>query len=198
MRKEHPIDQLDARSTYKLLTSVVIPRPIAWISTRSSDGRDNLAPHSFFTIASQTPPIVQFTSIGEKHSLTNIRETGEFVVCLSPRSLLREVNATGTSYPDEISEFDAAGLQREPSLLVAPPRVAGSPVAIECRLHSTAEFPGSTVVFGEVVQIAVDTAVLADDGLPDPRLLDPLSRLGRNEWGLFGEVTELDRVPYTE
>ncbi len=171
----------------------MLPRPIAWVSTRSAAGVDNLAPHSFFTVASARPPVVSFTSVGTKDTLRNVRETGEFVVCLSGRAMAEQVNATGTNHPASTSEFDAAGLEREPSARVAPPRVAASPGALECRAAGEAVFGDSTVVFGEVVHVAVARAVLADDGLPDPVLLDPVARLGRDQWAALGEVFALRR-----
>ena len=183
---------------YPLLNSVVVPRPIAWVTTRSAAGVDNLAPHSFFTISSVEPPVVQFTSVGHKDSLRNAVATGEFVVSLCPEHLLEQVNRTATDYPAQISEYDAVGLTREPSTRVAPCRVAESPVAIECRVVGTREFGGtSTVVFGEVVWVAVDEAVLRD-GRPVIDLLRPLARLGANEWSTIGEVSEHRRVPFTE
>ena len=185
-------------AVYPLLNSVVVPRPIAWVSTRSVDGVDNLAPHSFFTISSVQPPVVQFTSVGHKDSLRNAEATGEFVVCLCPEELVEQVNLTGTDYPADISEFDAVGLTREPSARVAPPRVAESPVALECRFAGTHEFGGdSTVVFGEVVWVVVDERVLRDDR-PVIDLLRPLARLGANEWSTIGEVSSRRRVPYAE
>ena len=117
------------RTIYPWLNSVVVPRPIAWVSSRSAEGIDNLAPHSFFSIAGIDPPVLMFTSVGEKDSLRNIRATGEFVVSTCTESLIEKVNLTGTDFPPGASEFDAAGLTREPSLRVAPPRVAESPVA---------------------------------------------------------------------
>lgn len=186
---------------YPLLNSVVVPRPIAWVSTRSSEGVDNLAPHSFFTVSSVTPPVVQFTSVGEKDSLRNVEATGEFVVCLCPEDLVEQVNQTSTDYPPNISEFDEVGLTREPSHLVAPPRVAESPVALECRLIGTQAFgprgsrTGSVVVFGEVVWAAVDERVLRDDR-PEITLLKPLARLGANQWSTIGEISERVRTPY--
>lgn len=188
---------------YPLLNSVVVPRPIAWVSTRSAAGVDNLAPHSFFTISSVTPPVVQFTSVGAKDSLRNAVATGEFVVCLCPEDLLEQVNATATDFPADTSEYDAVGLEREPSRLVAPPRVAASPVAIECRLAGTRAFgqgaggSGSTVVFGEVVWVAVDERVLRD-GRPEIDLLRPMARLGAQEWSTIGAVSSHRRVPYAE
>ena len=182
---------------YPWLTSVVVPRPIAWVSSQSAAGRDNLAPHSFFTIAGIEPAVVSFTSVGEKDTLRNVLATGEFVVCACTEELIEQVNRTGTDFPEDISEFDAVGLTREGSLHVAPPRVAESPVAIECRLVDTRSFGTCTVVFGEVVHVAIDEAVLRD-GRPEIELLRPVARLGANEWSTIGTVTSRRRVPYGE
>ena len=185
-------------AVYPLLNSVVVPRPIAWVTTRSAAGVDNLAPHSFFTISSVQPPVVQFTSVGTKDSLRNAQATGEFVVSLCPEDLVEQVNLTATDYPPDVSEYDAVGLTREPSARVAPPRVAESPVALECRFVGTRDFGGdSTVVFGEVVWVVVDERVLRDDR-PAIDLLKPLARLGANEWSTVGEVSSRRRIPYAE
>jgi flavin reductase (DIM6/NTAB) family NADH-FMN oxidoreductase RutF len=185
------------RKIYPLLTSVVVPRPIAWVSTRSADGVDNLAPHSFFTVAGVNPGVVQFTSVGAKDSLRNALATEEFVVCLCTEELIEQVNLTGTDYPADVSEFDAVGLTREPSLKVAPYRVAESPVAIECRLAGTHVFGECTVVFGEVVHLAVAESVLRDDR-PAIDLLRPVARLGSNEWSTIGTVSARRRIPFSE
>ena len=102
------------------------------------------------------PPIVQFTSVGRKDSLRNVEQTREFVVCLAPEPLFEQINATGTDFPAGVSEFDAVGIEREPSLRVAPPRVARSPVALECKLHTTLTFGLGTVVMGRVVHAVVE------------------------------------------
>ena len=183
------------RAVYPLLTSVVVPRPIAWVSTRSAAGVDNVAPHSFFTVSAVDPPVVQFTSVGEKDSLRNARATGEFVVCLSDEENVERVNATATDYPADVSEFDAVGLTREPSTVVRPPRVAESPVAIECRVLELKPVGNCTVVFGQVVWIAVDEAVLRG-GRPAIDLLRPVARLGADEWSAVGEVSSRPRIPY--
>ncbi|RKS08373.1 flavin reductase (DIM6/NTAB) family NADH-FMN oxidoreductase RutF [Nocardiopsis sp. Huas11] len=195
MRTERTPDDLPGRAFYQLLTAVVVPRPIAWVSTTSAAGVDNLAPHSFFTIACVEPPIVQFTSVGRKDSLRNAEETGEFVVNLAPEPLQEAINATGTPFPPEIGEFDRVGVERESSAVVKPPRVAASPVALECVLHSTLCLGDSTVVFGRVVHVALDEDVLVD-GHPEVTRLRPLARLGRNEWSTLGEVRAIDRIPY--
>jgi flavin reductase (DIM6/NTAB) family NADH-FMN oxidoreductase RutF len=188
--------ELGAR-LYPWLNSVVVPRPIAWVSSRSADGVDNLAPHSFFTVAGIDPPVLSFTSVGEKDSLRNVLATGEFVVSVCTEELMERVNLTATDFPAHVSEFDAVGLTREPSLRVAPPRVKESPVAAECRLVATQSFGSCTVVFGEVVHLAVEEAVLRD-GRPAIDLLRPVARLGANEWSTIGDVSERRRVPYSE
>jgi flavin reductase (DIM6/NTAB) family NADH-FMN oxidoreductase RutF len=193
MRTDFSPTATSAHDFYRLLTAVVVPRPIAWVSSVSPEGVDNVAPHSFFTVASTNPPIVQFTSVGEKDSLRNITASGEFVVNLAPAALLEEVNATGTNFPPHVSEFDAAGLAREPSLTVAAPRVKESPAVLECRLHSVLPMGDSTLVFGEVSHAAVSDAVL-DGSHPRIDLLEPLARLGRDEWGTMGSVRELKRI----
>lgn len=180
---------------YPWLNSVVVPRPIAWVSSVSVDGVDNLAPHSFFTIAGIDPAVVCFTSVGLKDSLRNILATKEFVVSVCTAQLVEQVNLTGTDYPPDVSEFDAVGVTREPSLRVTPPRVAESPVAMECRLLDTMSFGDCTVVFGQVVHLAVDEAVLRD-GRPAIDLIAPIARLGADEWAGIGELSERRRVPY--
>ncbi|GAA3286089.1 flavin reductase family protein [Arthrobacter citreus] len=197
MRTYFDPEEMPSGDFYRLLTSVVVPRPIAWVSTQSAEGIDNLAPHSFFTVSSVHPPIIQFTSVGEKDSLRNIRATGEFVVNMSPASLMAEVNATGTSFPPEVSEFDAAGLTREESLTVSPPRVKESPVALECKTHLILPMGDCTIIFGRVTHAAVLSEFLDGD---HPRIhqLEPLSRLGLDEWSMLGEVREIKRIRTSE
>jgi len=184
--------ELDALAFYRLLNSIVIPRPIAWVSSRSADGVDNLAPHSFFTVACTDPPIVQFTSVGHKDSLRNVEATGEFVVNFTPEPLFEAVNATSVNAPPDVSEFDWAGVVREPSLRVAPPRVADAPVAIECVLHDTLPIGYCAVVLGRVVHVAIAEDAMRD-GRPAADLLRPLARLGGRQWSVLGEILEIDR-----
>ncbi len=186
-------DEEDIGGFYKLLTAVVVPRPIAWVSTRSADGVDNLAPHSFFTVAAINPPVVQFTSVGRKDSLNNVEATGEFVVNLTPAWLFEQVNATGTAFPPGTSEFDAVGVESEPSLRVAPLRVARSPVALECLLHATSTIGVSTVVLGRVLNAAIDAAAI-EDGHPLIERLAPLARLGRDQWSELGALRDISRI----
>ena len=143
------------------------------------------------------PPVVQFTSVGRKDSLANVEATGEFVISFTPESLFEQVNATGTDFPHGLSEFDAVGIEREASLRVAPPRVAASPVALECVLHTTLSFGNSTVVFGRVIHAVVGADVL-EHGRPEVRRLKPLSRMGANEWGTHGEIRDITRIPHAD
>ncbi|WP_228387727.1 MULTISPECIES: flavin reductase family protein [unclassified Nocardioides] len=177
---------------YRWLTDLVVPRPIAWVSSLSADGIGNLAPHSFFTVACAQPPIVQFTSVGDKDTLRNVRATGEFVVNLVSRPLLEAANASSASYPHDVDEADELEIRTEPSECVAPPRVAASPASIECVLHSTIGLGDSTVVLGRVVRITVREDVLVDDR-PSIALLEPLSRLGGSQWGLPPEPVQVRR-----
>jgi flavin reductase (DIM6/NTAB) family NADH-FMN oxidoreductase RutF len=176
---------------------VVVPRPIAWVSSRSAEGVLNLAPHSFFTVSCVRPPMVQFTSVGRKDSLNNVEATGEFVVNFAAESLFEQVNATATDFPPEVDEFAAVGLHLEPSKTVAVPRVAESPVAIECTLHTTLELGDSTVVIGQVRQISIDESVL-DGNHPEITRLQPLARLGRNEWSTLGEIRDISRIRWSD
>ncbi|WP_416968877.1 flavin reductase family protein [Streptomyces sp. 4F14] len=198
MRVDYSPASLGTAAFYRLLTAVVVPRPIAWVSTLTADGATaNLAPHSFFSVASTDPPVVQFTSVGRKDTLRNIEATREFVVNLAPEPLFEQINDTATDFPSGEGEFDAVGIEKEPSLKVKPPRVAASPVALECRLHTTLGIGNSTLVLGEVVHAVVDDSVLVD-GHPDIHRLRPLARLGRDEWGLLGEIRELRRIAYRD
>jgi flavin reductase (DIM6/NTAB) family NADH-FMN oxidoreductase RutF len=187
--------EMETRAFYRVLNSVVVPRPIAWVCSRSAEGVLNLAPHSFYTVACVDPPVVQFTSVGRKDSLRNVEATKEFTVSLTPESLFEQVNATGTDFPAGLSEAEECGVRLEPSDRVGVPRVADSPVAVECALHSTVRLGDSTVVFGRVQAItAWESAV--QDGRPRIERLQPLARLGGNEWSTIGEVKEIARIPY--
>src|SRR5512144_477828 len=191
MRSDFSVTDPDV-NMYRLLTAVVVPRPIAWVSTVSEDGVVNLAPHSFYTVACARPPIVQFSSVGRKDTLRNVVATGEFVVNLTPAPLLREVNNSAARFAPEDSEVEALDIEMEPSLGVRPPRVKASPVAIECTLHSTNELGDSTVVLGDVRSVSVADEVLVD-GHPEYLRLDPLARLGKEEWALHAEVVSVPR-----
>jgi flavin reductase (DIM6/NTAB) family NADH-FMN oxidoreductase RutF len=183
------------RAFYRVINSVVVPRPIAWVCSRSADGLPNLAPHSFFTVACVDPPVVQFTSVGRKDSLNNVEATGDFTVNLAPEELFEQINLTWTDFPPHVSEADYCGVRLEPSDVVGSSRVADSPVAIECVLHSTLRLGDSTVVFGRVQAVSAWESAVRD-GRPRIEELQPLARLGGNEWSTIGDVKEIARIPY--
>jgi flavin reductase (DIM6/NTAB) family NADH-FMN oxidoreductase RutF len=151
------------------LNSIVAPRPIGWISTVSADGVRNLAPYSFFNLYSYRPPIVGFTSTRWKDSVANARDTGEFVWNLATRPLAEQMNASSAEVPAEVDEFELAGLGGIPSVLVAPPRVAGSPVSFECRVTQLinltdlrGEATAGWLTLGEVVMVHISEDALID------------------------------------
>jgi flavin reductase (DIM6/NTAB) family NADH-FMN oxidoreductase RutF len=191
MRTVFHTDDPDVRA-YPLLTALVVPRPIAWISTLSADGVGNLAPHSFFSVACANPPIVSWTSVGRKDTLANVLATGEFVVNVASLPDLDRVNDSSAAFDAADDEALALDIAMEPSDRVAPPRVAGSPASLECTLHSTIELGDSVLVLGDVVAITVDSDVLVD-GHPEMARLRPVARLGRDEWGLPPEVVSTPR-----
>ncbi|ROR89463.1 flavin reductase family protein [Nocardioides aurantiacus] len=180
-------------NAYKLLNSLVVPRAIAWVSTLDAQGRGNLAPHSFFTVASGRPPVVLFSALGHKDTVTNIEQTGEFVVSLTSEELADQVNASSAPFEHGEDEARALGILTEPSQTVAPERVAASPASIECRLERIVEVGHAYVVFGLVTAITVRTDALEDGVHPAIEHLRPVSRLGRDEWGRPPEVFRLTR-----
>ena len=186
---------MPSRDFYRVLNSVVVPRPIAWVCSRSPEGVENLAPHSFYTVACVAPPVVQFTSVGRKDSLTNIEATRDFTVNLTPEPLFEQVNATSTDFPPDHSEAQHTGVRLEPAGHVDAMRVAESPVAIECTLHATLSLGDCTLVFGRVVWISAWQSAVRD-GRPRIEELRPLARLGGNEWSTIGEIKEIRRIPY--
>lgn len=189
---------LPERRVYQLLTMLVVPRPIAWVSTQSGDGTLNVAPHSFFNIISTAPPVVHVTSVGEKDTLRNIRETREFVVNVVSRDLLAAMNLTSANFPSHEDEFGWAGLERAPSEVVAPPRVAASPAALECRLRQVLEIGTGRMIFGDVVRIHVADDLWDDDGAIPPERLDPVGRLGGSAYVLTDEVRRLARPTWQD
>ena len=166
------------------LNSIVAPRPIGWISTRSSAGIHNLAPYSFFNLFNYKPPIVGFASVGWKDSVENAQATGEFVWNLVTRSLAEAMNASSATVPAEQDEFQLAGLTATASRLVRAPRVAESPVSFECRLSQLLRLTDSLgadsdtwLVLGEVVAVHISHALLRD-GLYDTAAAEPIMRGG--------------------
>jgi flavin reductase (DIM6/NTAB) family NADH-FMN oxidoreductase RutF len=184
---------------YKLLTGLVVPRPIGWIGTVDADGRANLAPYSFFNAVSGNPPTVLFSAgmaaQGAKDSLANAIETGEFTCNMVGMAVAEGMNQSAAELAHGESEFDFAGLTPELSLDVKAPRVAEAKASFECRLTRTVEIGdpvANVVVFGEVVRFHVDDDVL-DGTRIDFEALDAVGRLAGNGYATTRERFELIR-----
>jgi flavin reductase (DIM6/NTAB) family NADH-FMN oxidoreductase RutF len=173
---------LTAPDRYRMLISAIVPRPIAWVTTVSPGGVVNAAPYSFFNGICSTPPLLA-VCIGrrrdgsEKDTLRNARDTGEMVVNVAPRDLAREMVATSEEFPPEVSEPEVVGLALAASEVVKPPRLAGSPVNLECRVEQLLPFEGTTMVVGRVLRVHVRDDLWVK-GQVDFDALCPVGRLG--------------------
>jgi flavin reductase (DIM6/NTAB) family NADH-FMN oxidoreductase RutF len=192
---------LGGRERYQLLTSLVVPRPIAWVSTRSPAGQRNLAPFSYFAAVAATPFLVS-VSIGsrgavEKDTLRNIRDTGAFCVNLATEPQLAQMNETAGEYGPDVDEFDAAGLQSAEAESVDAPYVADAPAVLECRLHKVVELEGSpnTLVIGEVLRVRLDDRIPLAPGTlcADTAALRPVGRLWGDLYATIGDMPALKR-----
>ncbi|AZO46770.1 MAG: flavin reductase family protein [Mesorhizobium sp.] len=179
--------------------AIVAPRPIGWISTIDRQGKINLAPYSFFNAFSTKPFIVWFSSEGEKDSATFAEETGEFVANLVSRDLAQKMNRTAVDAPRGVSEFGYADLTMAPSRLVAPPRVAEAPAALECRVTEIIRpraldgtQTSAVVVAGEVVGVHIDDAYLKD-GIFDIVRAGNVGRLGYMDYASIDEIFSMRR-----
>lgn len=192
-------DELPPRDAYRLMLSVIVPRPIAWVSTIGADGTLNLAPFSFFNGVGGTPPTVMF-SVGLrkgqiKDTLRNVRETGEFVVNLVNEELAEAMNRTSGEWSYNVNEFELAGLATAPSIDVRPPRVAAAPVAMEAKVTQLVPVIGttSTMVLGRILRYHIREGLLRPNGLVDATLLRPITRLGGDEYATIGRVFSMVR-----
>lgn len=191
---------LGNRERYQLLTSLVVPRPIAWLSTRSAAGARNLAPFSYFAALSATPFLIG-VSLGArrgepKDTLRNIRETGAFCVNVVTEPQLEAMNATSGEYGPEVDEFAHAGLASAQAESVDAPYVANAPAVLECRLFKEVELDGSvhTLVIGEVLRVRLDDRFLIPGThFADTAALRPVARLWGNLYGTLGETPALAR-----
>lgn len=190
----------DVQNVYKLLIGVIVPRPIAFVSTLSADGVLNLAPFSFFTAASANPPVVCFCPMvrrGQpKDTLSNIRATREFVVNIVSEEIAEKMNITSGDYPPEVDEFQKAGLTPIPSDLVKPPRVGESRVNMECKLTQIFDVStqpmGGSLVLGEVVRFHIQDDLVENFRI-DPDLLKAIGRMGGPTYSRTRDRFDLER-----
>jgi flavin reductase (DIM6/NTAB) family NADH-FMN oxidoreductase RutF len=193
---------LAARSAYQWMVGTILPRPIAWVSTVDPGGRTNLAPFSFFQGVTANPPTLMFVPVntrdgGKKDTVRNIELVPEFAVNLVSHALSEAMNKTSSQLPYGESEFGAFGIASAPSARIRPPRVAQAPVAFECALHQIVQIGtgplAANVVFGRILAAYVRDDVLGPDGLPDPRKLDLVGRMGGNGYCTTRDSFQLER-----
>jgi flavin reductase (DIM6/NTAB) family NADH-FMN oxidoreductase RutF len=196
------VSNADAVVVYRALIGVVTPRPIAWVTTVDNEGRVNLAPFSFFNTFGANPPIVVFSPTlrrdgSKKDTLRNLEAVGEFVINSAIEDLAEQVNATSKELPPGESEAAYAGLTLEPSAKVRPPRVAASPVHLECKVRQIMPMGDGPIapnlVIGEVLLIHVADFVLDGHGAVDPRKLRTIARLGGDYFCRSTELFEMER-----
>ena len=166
---EFDLRALAKAERYKILASCVMPRPIAWVTTRSADGVRNAAPYSFFNVMGDDPPTIALGMLAHpermKDTPANIIATGEFVVNLVDEANAAAMNATCIDAPPEVDEFDLAGIEALPSQTIGPPRIASAPASFECRaLHILYTGPNQIAVIGEVLYAHVRDEFVLDPG----------------------------------
>lgn len=197
--EEFDLEHEHRAHAYQILSALVTPRPIAWVTTLSADGKPNAAPFSFFNVFGSKPPIVAFAPGNKsphlpKDTAKNIRETGEFVINMVERNLADAMVASARSLPHGEFELDGSGLTTIESTVVAPPRIAEAPVALECKKHSILEIGENRIVIGTVHRVH------AREGLFDPETMRfdqaayaPLGRMASPDW--YCETDQLLDLP---
>jgi flavin reductase (DIM6/NTAB) family NADH-FMN oxidoreductase RutF len=181
---------------YQLMTALVIPRPIGWISTVSAEGVRNLAPYSYFNLMGSDPFYVAFGSHGEKDSVGNLRKVPEFVANIVSMHLLEKMNFTSTDFPQAEDEFSWAGLTPVPSAKVRPARVGEAKAHLECEVVQIVDDKNTHIVLGRIVHAHVDPSVWRD-GRVDPKLLDPVCRLSGSAYATLGDIVNVPRTAWT-
>ena len=191
---------------YNPLKACVVPRPIGWLTTISASGVVNLAPFSFFNVLSYDPPFVLFSSGsheedgGKKDTVVNVEATGEFVYNMATWAQREEMNQTALFVDRGVDEMATTGLEQLPSRLVRPPRVKGSPVHFECRVHQIITLPGHKpssehhVVIGRVVAVHIDDAALTANGQLDVLKIRPIARLGYKDYTSVDSVFQMEKT----
>ena len=198
-------DKNDHGLPFNPLKACVVPRPIGWMTTMSAAGVVNLAPFSFFNLLSYDPPFVMFSAGvheedgGKKDTVMNVEATGEFVFNMATWAQKDQMNHTALVIEHGVDEMAAAGLEPLPSRLVRPPRVKGSPIQFECRLHQVIRLPGRKpsgqhdMVIGRVVAVHIDDAALTPEGRIDVLKIRPIARLGYKDYTSVDSVFQMEK-----
>jgi len=195
--QQHPV--LDA---YHLLVGLVVPRPIAWVTTVSDKGVVNLAPFSFFNLFGANPPVVVFSPTlkrdgSKKDTLRNIEATGEFVIHASTERHAALINSSSKMLPHDESEIHWLGLPIVDSVRVKPPRLQDAPFALECRMQQIIPIGNGPIsanlIVGQIVFAHVQDEILDEQGMPDPQKLQSIARLGGEYWSRTRDLFELQR-----
>ena len=189
---------LSSREAYRLMISCIIPRPIAFVTTLSRDGVSNLAPFSFFNGVSSDPPVISIAVAtkrdgSKKDTWRNIEETGEFVVNVVVPELMDAVIIGARELPHNVSELELSGLKTAPSAVVKPPRLADSPINLECRLLQIVEVEETGLILGRVVMVHAKDEIL-DGGRVDPRRLTFVGRMGDDLYCRVSDLFERKRT----
>ena len=189
---------LDTKAAYYLMTSLLIPRPIAWTGSRSTEGVDNLAPFSYFMGVSSAPPALAISvARGRggrlKDTASNILDTGAFTVSIVSQDIAAAMNQTSAPFAPEQSEFEATGLTPVNGDRVAAPYPAEAKISLECELIHSHDLGSTHLLVGEVVLFHLQDDLLKD-GRVDARALDPVARLGGAEYAKLGDLFRLDRA----
>ena len=198
-------DKNDHGLRHNPLKACVVPRPIGWLTTIDPAGVVNLAPFSFFNVLSYDPPFVMFSAGvheadgSKKDTVANVEATGEFVYNMATWAQREQMNQTAFIVDRSVDEMAAAGLESLPSRLVRPPRVKGSPVQFECRLHQIVTLPGRKpasehhVVIGRVLAVHIDDEALTADGRIDVLKIRPIARLGYKDYTSVESVFQMEK-----
>ena len=190
---------LDAETAYRLITGVVVPRPIAWVTSLSNSGVVNLAPFSAFTFVSPKPPMLAI-SVGRKGGIykdtaQNILNNEEYVVHIADSSLMTAVHESSTEHPPDVSEVEELRLSTLPGERIKVPRLAAAPVAMECRFRQCLEFGElrSRLIVGEVVLIHFRDG-LVNNGKVETAALDPIARIAGPRYARLGDIVTMQGV----
>jgi len=195
-------DEIGHSAAYKLLTGSVIPRPIGWISSVDKNGFPNLAPFSYFNIIGDDPPHIMFSTVrtggGNKDTLNNVMETGEFVVNMVTEETVERMNTTSQQVPPDVNEFELAGLTPAPATIVKAPRVLESPVQFECKLVHHYELEnhtkgGAVMMVGRIVMFHFRDDILDENFRINMEKYRPVARLAGSNYTTLGNIFSIKR-----